>query len=320
MIVPPEPRLFQPPIVRSRMALEVASEIVTSKGWRHRRAKVTMGDRGDFGFVISGDDGPDLINEVARGELQVAMSNPGSILTLALNGKGPFKEPVAVRAITIIQSYDQLVFAVKEDTGITSIADILEKRYPLRMSLRAQMDHSIHLVIDELLGAAGFSLDGIRSWGGEITFGPGIPNPARMDQVASGEVNAVCDEASNNWTDRAIDLGMRILPIEGPLLQKLEGIGFRKGILEKELYPGLDADVSTLDYSGFILFTHADVPDAEIRAVCEALEARKHSIPRDTGEGPLPLDQMCRDTPAGPLDIPLHPAAEAFWREQGYLT
>jgi TRAP-type uncharacterized transport system substrate-binding protein len=28
---------------------------------------------------------------------------------------------------------------------------------------------------------------------------------------------------------------------------------------------------------------------------------------------------MCRDTLEGPLDIPLHPAAESFWREQGYL-
>ncbi len=37
------------------------------------------------------------------------------------------------------------------------------------------------------------------------------------------------------------------------------------------------------------------------------------------GEGPMPLDRGCVDTPAGPLDVPLHPVAEAFWRSQGYL-
>jgi TRAP-type uncharacterized transport system substrate-binding protein len=29
---------------------------------------------------------------------------------------------------------------------------------------------------------------------------------------------------------------------------------------------------------------------------------------------------MCRDTQSGPLNIPLHSAAERFWRERGYLA
>ncbi len=29
---------------------------------------------------------------------------------------------------------------------------------------------------------------------------------------------------------------------------------------------------------------------------------------------------MCKDTVEGPMGIPLHPAAERFWREQGYLS
>ena len=33
----------------------------------------------------------------------------------------------------------------------------------------------------------------------------------------------------------------------------------------------------------------------------------------------LPLDRMCQDTPEGPLYAPLHQAAEAYWREHGYL-
>ena len=55
-------------------------------------------------------------------------------------------------------------------------------------------------------------------------------------------------------------------------------------------------------------------------AVWAALEARKDRLPPGTGEGPLPLDVMCKDTAEGPLGIPLHPAAERFWREQGYLS
>ena len=36
-------------------------------------------------------------------------------------------------------------------------------------------------------------------------------------------------------------------------------------------------------------------------------------------DAPLPLAQMVRDTPEGHLEVPLHPAAERFWRECGYL-
>ncbi len=45
----------------------------------------------------------------------------------------------------------------------------------------------------------------------------------------------------------------------------------------------------------------------------------KEIIPRGQGEGPLPTDRMCRDTPEGSLGIALHPGAEACWQESGYL-
>jgi hypothetical protein len=36
-------------------------------------------------------------------------------------------------------------------------------------------------------------------------------------------------------------------------------------------------------------------------------------------DGPLPLEIMCRESDETPMDVPLHPAAEQFWRERGYL-
>ena len=79
------------------------------------------------------------------------------------------------------------------------------------------------------------------------------------------------------------------------------------------------ADVPSLDFSGFTVYTHANVADTIVTSICAALEARKEVIAWQE-PGPLPLDRMCRDTADGPLDIPLHPAAERFWRERGYLS
>jgi TRAP-type uncharacterized transport system substrate-binding protein len=108
------------------------------------------------------------------------------------------------------------------------------------------------------------------------------------------------------------------LSLEGPLLARLEEMGFRRGVIPKADYPKLSANVVSLDFSGWAVFTRADAPDDFITAFCRALEARKDRIAWQ-GEGPLPLESMCRNTPDTPLVIPLHPAAERFWRDCGYL-
>jgi TRAP-type uncharacterized transport system substrate-binding protein len=51
---------------------------------------------------------------------------------------------------------------------------------------------------------------------------------------------------------------------------------------------------------------------------CEGLEARKERIPW-YGEGPMDLERMVSDTKDAPMAIPLHPAAERFWRARGYV-
>ena len=75
----------------------------------------------------------------------------------------------------MIPSPDQLAFAVTERTGLKSLHDIRDRRFPLRVSIRGQMDHSLHLVVKEVLSAAGFSLDDVVSWGGQIRYDAGLP-------------------------------------------------------------------------------------------------------------------------------------------------
>jgi len=42
------------------------------------------------------------------------------------------------------------------------------------------------------------------------------------------------------------------------------------------------------------------------------------SVPRDAAETPS-MPQLCTNTEAGPLKIPLHPGAAKHYREKGYL-
>jgi hypothetical protein len=33
----------------------------------------------------------------------------------------------------------------------------------------------------------------------------------------------------------------------------------------------------------------------------------------------MPLERMVNESPATPLDVPMHPCAAAVWRQHGYL-
>ncbi len=312
---------FPPSITRSRLVLEVASEIVGKKEFPYRQAKLSLREQGPGSWKLNflGSDTPDAIEEVARREADIAIINPAGPLTLAYKGTGPFKEPVPVRIITVIPSLDQFAFAVTGRTGLTSLSDLRDRHYPLKVSLRDQRNPSDHFVINQILSEAGFSLDDITSWGGTVRYDPGIPSQNRIGLVERGEVDAIFDESIDSWGDRALDLGMRFLSFGEPILKRLETMGFRRATVTKADHPKLSADIETLDFSGWPIFTHAKAPDSLVTSFCEALEARKESIPWQ-GEGALPLEHMCRDSVDGPLDVPLHPAAKSFWRARGYLT
>ena len=313
---PPTP----PVLSRSRLALELAAELVVTDGWPYQRAHIDLRER-DFdqpGFSLFGSGSPEGIDLVSAGEAHLAMINPSAMLTMAYRGTGPYERPMPVRVISVLPSYDQIAFGVMERTGLTSLADLAEQHYPLRVSIRGPRENSVPLVANEILKAHGFTLDDIEAWGGEVSYFRRLPG-ARLPDIEKGEADAIFDEAVRQWVGPGAAIGMRFLEVDDEALAKLEPLGLRRGVVLQSDFPNLPADYQAVDFSGFPVFTNVDVPDEQVRAVCAALEARKDRIPWE-GVGAMPLDRMCVDTAQGPLDVPLHPAAEAFWRERGYLS
>src|SRR5581483_8704818 len=195
------------------------------------------------------------IATVASGQADIAICNPGACLAMALHGLGPFTQPVPVRAIIVFPQLDRLGFAVAKRVGITSIAQIKERKLPLKVSLRGQRDHSVHLVIDLVLSAYGFSLRDIESWGGELHYTDGLANaPGRLDAVPSGAIDLVIDEGFDSLAHLAIDLGLSFLPIDEPQLQALERLGLRRSRVTSQEFPGLEADHDAVDFSGWPVF------------------------------------------------------------------
>ena len=314
-----------PNVTRSRLVLEIASEmaggaradavpeyILPKVTLRHSRG----GETATFSAVSSADG----IFAVAAREADLAIINPASVLAVALRGQGIFKKPMPVRAIGVIPSGDQFVFAVRPETGLSRFEDIAERKPKLRVLMRATPEHSLHHMFDDVAGAAGFSRDDIAHWGGEVRKAGSVPwiHTDTFKSLIGGDVDAIFDEAAYVWVPQALEAGITILPLAEATVVKLEAMGYRRSVLARSMYPKLPADVLTLDFSGWTVFVHAEANDAMVTAICAALEVRKARIPWEE-PGDLPVERMAREAPDTPQCVPLHPAAEQFWKSRGYL-
>jgi TRAP-type uncharacterized transport system substrate-binding protein len=308
--------------IRSRLVLEIASELVGGADRSIRLAEVRLRGLGsdERPLELSARSTIGAVFDVAEGRLDMAIANPSAALTLAYLGKGPFERPLPLRTIAVIPSADQYVFAVKKEIGLTRFEDIAAKRAPLRVLLRGVSDHFLHVMLDDIAAAAGFSVSDLATWGGAIRkAGPHpLPGDEKFAAIARGEADAMFDEGAAGWVGAAAEAGLTILPLGEATLRKLEAIGYRRAVLRKVVYPQLAADVLTVDFSGWPIFVRTDLPDERVTQICAALEACKDRSAWQQ-PGPLPLDRMCRDVPDAPMGVPLHPAAERFWRACGYL-
>jgi len=263
------------------------------------------------------------IKAVAAGKFSLAWVNPSVLLTMAYRGKGPFRRRLPLRTLAVFPSYDVMGFAVHESTGISSLSQIKKERFPLKLSTRlvtpsALRENSTMFTVAAVMRAAGFTFAELRKWGGKIHLASRPSDPVRRATIENGTVNAIFDEGIKSWAGTALEHGFRFLPVEGAVLKKLVAMGYRPTVMPKSRFHGMTEDIPTIDFSGWPMIVRADMPDEAAYAICEAIEKRKEVIPTDNYK-PLEIAQLFANDEEAPYDVPLHPGAERFYREKGYL-
>jgi TRAP-type uncharacterized transport system substrate-binding protein len=263
------------------------------------------------------------LRAVADGKLSLAWLNASVAATLAYRGKGPFRKPLPLRVIAVFPSYDVMGFAVHKSTGITSLLQIKKDRYPLKLSTGHVnrpflTENTTMFTVTAVMRAAGFTIADIRKWGGKIHSTPRPSDPKRLAVLENGAANAIFDEGIKSWGQAALDHDFRYLPIEGEVRERLVAMGYRPTLLPKSRFRGIAQDTPTIDFSGWPMVVRADMPEDVAYALCEAIERRRELIPTDNYK-PLDMAQLCSNDEETPYDVPLHPGAERFYRERGYL-
>lgn len=323
MSIDPAPRLVNAANMRARFIMEMAAGMVADDDQIYREPELVIEAEDGKGVPVhlSASSTLEGIGRVVSGEIDLCFLNPSSALTVAYRGGGTrLTEPQPLRAVTVLPSRDQCMFAVHGSTGLTSIEDIGREKFPLRIGMRGRAEHWLNIMLDDIFHAAGFSIADLESWGGKVVRAGHIPRPdtQKFKDLVAGELTGVFDEGVHGWADFAVPAGLTVLQLGEETATRLEEMGYRRDWLLKSEYPTLGEDILTLDFSGWPVFTREDADDDMVRRFCAALDARKDAIPWE-GPGPLPLDIMCSDTPEAPLGVPLHPAAEKYWNERGYL-
>jgi TRAP-type uncharacterized transport system substrate-binding protein len=261
---------------------------------------------------------------VSEGALDVAITTPSATARLALDGKGIFDCPYpGLVAIAAYPHVDWLVFMVDASSGIASFEELVERRYPLRLVTGRRHegeDDVLTFAVEELLRQYGVDYATIEEWGGVVHFGG--PTLVGGKLMLEGVAQAMFQEAQMTpiWHEIAASRPVRYLPVGEPARRYMAGLGLGPAVMPAGHYAGVEADVPTVDFSGWLLFCREDLDDDVAYAFARACDETVPLIE----QGPQPVQRSLR-LPIEPRSlftetvISLHPGAEAYAREHGYL-
>ena len=311
-------------VARAKALIDVAmlmSQDRANPDRPYRDARISIGTvaAGEFRPGLSFATGsPDIAYAVARKEIDVAALNPSAFLTMACRGTGPYAEPLPLRALAVMPSWDRMAFAVAAATGVSGFADLREHHWPLRISIRRNTAHATRFLIDAVLEAEGISLADVEAWGGSIEYVDSPSEDSRIEAIERGSLDAVFDEGIKGWGPIALEHGMRFLALGKGSAQKLQEMGWPVGPLPPDRFPDAESGLLAPSFSGWPIVTHADLPDEVAYQFAAALDGARPGIAFDW-DGPVSLSDLCNPSDGTALDSPLHPGAERYYREQGAL-
>ena len=184
---------------------------------------------------------PILAHAVCRNELEAAMINPSGLLTQAYRGTGIFSEKLPVRIVAVYPSLDHFVYLIHPRTGLKSLAEIKEKKYPLRLSIREDATHSTRVLVDQTLAAYGMTVKDIESWGGSLQLNGGPGDERRMKAIREGTIDAIFDEGLLLWFERSARLRDEAGHARRSSLFKylVDDLGWRKYTIKPGRFKGL---------------------------------------------------------------------------------
>lgn len=226
-----------------------------------------------------------------------------------------------LRALARLVQPQYVGIAATLDSGITSLAQVAKERRPIRLvtvSKSKQQTRTMGYVTSRIFELSGFTQADVMTWGGKVFSGEeGLP------AIVAGDVDVIAIPAYSDWgpawgtfwMQAQIRLDLRFMAVPDEVRDVMVSeLNLRKGTLPKHLFRGVEEPVETFAMADHIAITHASLSDEQAYAIVQAIDTHPECLQEQHVVFAYNPFQAWRDTA-----VPLHPGAEAFYRERGYL-
>ncbi|MBI4285701.1 MAG: TAXI family TRAP transporter solute-binding subunit [Chloroflexi bacterium] len=227
----------------------------------------------------------------------------------------PFKEKLPkVNSLAPALTTFPVGFYVAKATGITSVPDMIAKRYPLKL-LTFPIGSGGEVLARMLLGEFGITYDDIKRWGGSVVHTTGGEIGKMMKDGTANGVIAYLGTRHPIHSDVFATREMVLLPISGiPADNMVRKYGYGAGVMPGGAYKGVDVEVPTLT-DPHELAIGADVPADVAYILIKALvDNQNRLVATDADLKAFDPKTAWRDPGA-----PLHPGAARYYKEAGFM-
>ena len=220
------------------------------------------------------------------------------------------------RAIAMIHRPSWIGFAATVESGIQSLDEVRERKMPIRFLSGGNRNA---IVPRTIFAHHGLSLETVESWGGKLLPMGHHPLASYLEEggidVVLWELYLGTTPITKYWLEVSLALNLHFIDLEEAVIDKLcKDVHLERGLLPNRLVRGLDRDVRTVGMPTLIVYAKSDLSDELAYLLARSYDENRTAFLE------TPLHMAYDPATVAKAPIPLHPGADRYYRERGYLS
>ena len=222
-----------------------------------------------------------------------------------------------VGELTAVSAVNFLTEAFINKHKVTSVEDAIRRKIPIRIgcSPKGSMDEKIvEMLLTDYLGV---SYDDVKKWGGDVIHGGGSE---LASMVKDGKIDMVLDHTSaqsSTMVEIALTANVRFMQWEDATLKWFYDHGFQPVTLPANSFKGQTGNITNAGTPDCI-FVSASMSDDVAYALVKAMDENRSSLIQQYSSL-SPFNPATAWEPIRLGGVPIHPGAEKYYREKGYM-